>query len=109
MPETQTTHTYTDPRYLDGDPFEVAAKAVRQATDAAALLQRALADANVMARNAEMERQLYRGEEPNAADWPESPQGIRLAEAERAAVQVRAQLQVLERAVGFNPRHPPKE
>lgn len=109
MTETQTTYTYTDPRNFPGDPFEVASAALAQAAAAAKLLQKALDDANVMARNAEMERQLYRGEEPDAFAWESSALGRKLAALGDETAAIQRGLVPIQRAAGFNPRNPPKE
>lgn len=109
MSESQTTITYTDPRYFEGDPFEVADKAVAQAVAAAELSQRALADAEVMARNAELERQLYASGECDADTWPVGPQGRQYDALSKLLGELQSRLGLLRRAAAFNPRHPPQE
>lgn len=109
MSQTQTTITYTDPRYLEGDPFEVASKAVAQAIGAVELAKRALDDAQVMARNAELERQLYATNACDASGWDESPQGKQYAKQDAALANVQKSLHLLRKAAAFNPRKPPKE
>jgi hypothetical protein len=64
---------------------------------------------NLMARNAELERQLAFGVEGEelreaAAAWPESPQGRRLAELMEALDGAENTLKYLEPAVGFDPK-----
>jgi hypothetical protein len=105
--ESQQTSTYTDPRFFDGDPFEVAEKAVRQAEEAVELSQRALNDAEVMARNAEMERQLHATGECDAQAWPASAQGRQYDLIRARLDKNRKLLALLRRAAGFNPRQPP--
>lgn len=109
MPKTQTTYVYTDPRYFEGDPFEVADKATAQAAAALELSDRAVADADVMARNAELERHLYAGNDPDAVGWPASPQGRRFRALRGEIAQHLRELATLRRAASFNPRRPPRE
>lgn len=106
MSETQQTTTYTDPRFFDGDPFEVAFKAVRQAEEAVELSQRALDAAEVMARNAELERQLYVSDECDASTWPTSAQGRQYAIIRERVEKNRRILALLRQAAAFNPRKP---
>jgi hypothetical protein len=108
MSTTQTTITYTDPRYFEGDPFEVADQAVAQAEAAVELSQKALADAEVMARNAELERQLYAKGKCDAEGWPTSPQGRQYDTLGKLLDELRSRLGTLRRAACFNPRRPPK-
>lgn len=109
MSKTQTTYVYTDPRYFDGDPFEVADKAAAQASAAVELSARAVADADVMARNAELERQLYAGDDPDAKGWPASAQGRRFRALAGALASHVRELSTLRKAAGYNPRKPPRE
>jgi hypothetical protein len=104
MSESQQTITYTDPRFFDGEPFEVAEKAVRQAEEAVELSQRALNDAEVMARNAELERQLIVGDECDASTWPTSAQGRQYATIRERVEKNRRILALLRQAAAFNPR-----
>lgn len=108
MTPMQRTYTYTDPRYIDGDPFEVARAAVEQAGKLTGLAAKAVEDANVMARNAEMERRLYRDEDPNAEGWPDTAHGRQFAWTHEELAKASRRLRVLRDAVSFNPRHPPK-
>lgn len=105
---TQQTQSFTiaDPRTFDGDPFEVADRAVAQAEGLAKLLQRATDDALVMARNAEMERELMRGEEPRPLTWEEGPHGRRFQQVKDDIDTAISQLGVLRKAAGFNPKRP---
>jgi hypothetical protein len=98
----------SDPRDFDGDPFEVAERAARQSLALVDLLTDSLASADVMARNAEMERQLLRAEDADAPGWEGTPQGRQFKAAEQDVKNLRTRLGVLARAAGFNPRKPPK-
>lgn len=105
---THQTQTFSiaDPRTFDGDPFEVADRAVAQAEGLAKLLERAIEDARVMARNAEMERELMRNDEPAPIRWEDGPHGKRFENIrDRAQASVR-ELGVLRKAAGFNPKRP---
>lgn len=108
--QTQTTIVYTDPHYFDGDPYQVAEKAARQAGKLALLLDRALADADNLARNAALERCK---DEPEmvatAAEWDESAHARQFAWARGEAQKIVRRLAVLSKAVSFNPKNPPRE
>lgn len=105
--DTQTI-IVADPRTFDGNPYEVAYRACHQAAAIAGILQKSIADAEVMARNAEMERNLIDSEDPRAADWDDSPQGKRFAELSGHAQRSAQVLETLARAASYDPKHPPK-
>lgn len=94
----------TDPREFDGDPYEVAERACRQAEAVATLLEQCIEGANLMARNAQMERNLYDSDDAKAAEWEGSVQGQRFEALLEKAGIVKVSLKVLARAVAFNPR-----
>jgi hypothetical protein len=94
----------TDPRDFDGDPFEVAERACRQAEAVAAILERCLNGANLMARNAEMERNLLESDDAKAAGWEDSLQGRHFATLIADAQLAQRRLQMLAKATAFNPR-----
>jgi hypothetical protein len=98
------TFTITDPRDLDGDPYEVAAKAVAQAEALTMLTQNAVKDAFVMARNAEMERQILATGEPDAAAFEQGPHGRKFEAAIQALTEVITDMHLETRAAGFNPK-----
>lgn len=106
--DTTFIYTYTDPRYFDGDEFEVAAKAVEQAEESVRRAATAVEDANVMARNAEMTRNLWAGGDSRGNEWPESPQGKGFLDVAARLGFVLRRLAILKAAAGFNPRNPPK-
>lgn len=104
------TITITDPREFDGDPYQVAERAVAQIKGLMLLVAENLDAVDKMARNAELERLLSAGtndaEELRriAAAWPESPQGRTLSRAmERLEASVN-ELSLLEKAVAYNPK-----
>lgn len=94
----------TDPRCFEGDPFEVAERAAEQAEALTRLAMQAADDANIMARNAELERQIIRDEELDAAGWEDSPQGVRWKHITATLGELSKTMISLRRAAGFNPR-----
>ena len=103
------TITITDPREFDGDPYQVATRAVEQLKGILLLAAENLDAVDKMARNAELERLLSMQVDSQelrdqAHGWPESPQGRRLAGIlDRLELSVK-DLQGLEKAVGYNPK-----
>lgn len=100
------TFTIADPRTFDGDPFEVADRAAAQAEALASLLATSIHDAWVMARNAEMERQIIAGNDPDAAAFETGPHGKSFAAAEADVAKLVNKLSVLRKAAAFNPKGP---
>lgn len=98
--------TIQDPREFDGDPYQVAQRAIRQLHALVALSAEILEPTDLMARNAELERQLAFGNELGDAgkEWPESPQGRNLADVREMLGMAEARLTLLEQAVAFNPK-----
>lgn len=104
MTTSTGTFVVTDPRSFDGDPYEVATRAIRQAAAINEILLESLKGAALMARNAEMERNLYHDDDPKVAEWEGSPQGKQydaLIERTRDTIK---RLRLLEQAAGFDPR-----
>jgi hypothetical protein len=99
-----STFVVTDPRTFDGDPYEVAERAIRQAAAVNTILLDCLEKANLMARNAEMERNLHNDEDPRAGEWETTPQGARIQGLITAANNTEKTLNLLARAAGFDPR-----
>lgn len=98
--------TIQDPREFDGDPYQVASRAIQQMSGLVAVTLEVWEPTNLMARNAELERQLALGNNlvNPAAEWPESPQGSRLRYAHEELHKVLLTLRTLERAVAYNPK-----
>ncbi len=109
MPHTAKTFTVVDPTSLDGDCFEVAERALRQSAAVADVLLSTLPGARAMARNADMERQLYATGECDAAEFEDTAQARRLDAVAVAVRDAEAALGGLATAAGYNPRNPPKE
>ena len=103
------TFTVANPRDFDGNPFEVAERAVAQLEGLIAILAEAIPPAELMARNAEMTRRMDAGEEPEGDRWVETPQGRYWVRLATNVASLRAQLRVIKAAAGYDPRHPPKE
>lgn len=98
--------TIADPRTFDGNPYEVAERAVRQAEAVAKLLSETVESAKIMARNAEMERELTRGEDPLPVEWENGPHGRKFDEVGSAAAAAQKALKMLAQSAGFDPKRP---
>jgi hypothetical protein len=103
------TFTVADPRSMDGDPYEVAERAVRQAHGVALILSQMMDAVDKMACNAEMERAFAYHEEPRGSEWDESPQGRRFKQVREQIEATAKSLAVLAVAAGYNPKNPPKD
>lgn len=103
-----TTFTITDPREFDGDPFQVAQRAIQQSSALAAILTKSVEVAELMARNTELERALQvdkdRDLTPVAGGWPESPQGRQFRNVIQDIENAKTRLDVLMRAAAYNPK-----
>jgi hypothetical protein len=98
------TLVVTNPTEYDGDPYEVAERAVGQSLGVARSYLATLESARLMARNAELERQLVRDGSCDAVAWEDGAEGKRYAKLiEQTAAHVRT-LALLERVAGFNPK-----
>lgn len=98
----------TDPRDFDGNPYEVADRALAQVDGAIKAAEAALDAAFLMARNADMERNLALGRPPAGSEYAEGPQGRRLRSLGEQLTAIRVDLGMLRRAASFDPKHPPK-
>lgn len=107
MPHEPQKFVVTDPRSFDGNVYEVAQRAVAQLRALERLIELSLLPAEIMARNAELERQMTDGGEPDAPSWADSPQGRMFARIREQNQRVIKALDSLERAVSYDPRHPP--
>lgn len=112
MTQNETrTFTVADPRQFDGDPFEVAERACAQAQAVARVLAACIQSAEIMARNAEMSRNLAETrDDARATEWDSSTQAQKFRAQAEAAEEAERVLGQLSRAAGFNPKAPlPKE
>lgn len=100
MTDTSTTLTYHDPHGFEGEPHEAAAAAAEQASRVAGLSQLAVTDAENLARNAWMTRNLRAGESADAAGWESSHEGEQWALLLRLLAQLPAKLDELSEAAG---------
>jgi hypothetical protein len=100
--------TVTDPRNFDGTPYEVAARAVAQVEGALIAASHAADAAFLMARNAEMERNLALGLPPAGSEYGAGPQGRKFSQIADDLVTMRRTLSALTAAVAYDPKHPPK-
>jgi hypothetical protein len=100
--------TVTDPRTYEGNPYEVAERAVKQMESLLGLTLVALDGAELMARNAYMERNLSERKPAGGSEWPDSPEGRRWTKLKATLIAQRPGVRALGAAAGFDPRHPPK-
>jgi hypothetical protein len=108
--KSSITFTYHDPsKTFDGTPYEAAGKSVIQVDGVLKLLQKALIDTNVQARNAYMQRNLDLGEDANATGWENAPEAKVIAGLIQNTSKVRKRLPAILRAVSYDPNNPPKE
>jgi hypothetical protein len=109
MPKEPKTFTVADPATFDGDPFEVAQRAMEQARAVAGIFRFALEGALPMLRSAEMERQIYATGEADAEAFDTHAQARMIGAMVQDCAEVERMCGLLAKAAGFNPRHPPKE
>lgn len=110
MPQTPQTFTVADPRSFDGDPYEVAERAFLQAAAVATILAACIDNAAIMARNAQLERNLQETKnDARASEWEDSAQSRAINRNLHEARGLVRSLQAAAKAAGFNPKKPPKE
>lgn len=109
MPRQPRTFSVVDPRTMDGNPYDVAERAAKQAAGIAALLAQTIEEAELMIRNAELSRQLVFEQDPDPEAWANGPQAAKLKEAFASAEAIHRSLAALARAAGYDPLHPPKD
>lgn len=95
----------TDPRTYLGNPYEVAERAVEETKGLVRLVELSLEDANVMARNAYMQRRLTLGEASAGGDiWPFSAEGRKFGILALKVQDIAEELSVLARAAAYDPK-----
>jgi hypothetical protein len=101
-----TTFVVQDPRQFDGDPYQVAERAIQQLRGVLEQFEALLPATVLMVRNADLERTLALGNALGdvAKEWPESPQGRKLTEIEDQIAAVQKTLTRLQAAAAWNPR-----
>lgn len=95
----------TDPRTFDGTPYAVAERAMGQIIGLLGQTLDVMPETRKMVLNADLERQLAYGQEPNPHA---SVLTKKLLSIERQMADLRKQLEVIERAAVYDPKHPPR-
>lgn len=98
--------TIVDPRTFDGNPYEVAERAILQTTALLNLAVNSIDSTAMMALNSDLERQLALGEE---SDPTTSVLFRRLCGIQVQLSELARQLEVIRRAAVYDPKHPPTE
>lgn len=98
-----------DPRNMDGDCYQVAERAIQQVSDLLEITSDNLEAADLMVRNAELERQLATGTDAKtlraaATLWNKSPQGRIIAESLETLRNTGKRLSGLKKAASYNPK-----
>ena len=109
MPKDPKHFVVSDPATFDGNPYEVAERAMKQSGAVASVLDWTLDVAHNMLRSAEMERQIHETGHADAGAWDESAQARLLAKLREEAQKIEKMCATLEKAASFDPKHPPKE
>jgi hypothetical protein len=102
---THQTFAVTDPRNLDGNPYDVASSGVAQLSGILAIARDLLPATVIMVRNAEMERRMHRGEDPAAGNWDETAEGQRWKIVETQIAELVGRLAVLQKVAAYDPRN----
>lgn len=97
-----------DPRDFDGDPYEVAERAVAQLEGVLRVFEATVPATILMVRNAELERQIATGTDPSVPAYDESTQGRKWAALREQIDGLRKELALLRRVAAYNPRAPVK-
>jgi hypothetical protein len=100
--------TVADPRDFDGNPFEVAERAVAQIEGLLTIIDELVPASESMARNAEMTGRIDLGQPPDGDDWPTRPQGRQWKLLRDELEALRRRTKTLKLAAGFDPKHPPR-
>lgn len=100
------TITIQDPRNFDGDPYQVAERAIAQLGGVIKAAQDIYEPTMLMVRNADLERSLAADVplDEIAPSWPESPQGRSLSKIADDLGAIQLRLIALHKAAGYNPR-----
>jgi hypothetical protein len=109
MPREPKRFVVADPATFDGNPYEVADRALAQAAAVADVLTDALESAYPMLRSAEFERQLHSVGECSDEAFENSALAKRFNALHASIGDAKRTLRILRRAASFDPKHPPKE
>lgn len=102
-----TTLTYHDPsRCFDGTPYEAAGAAAEQAGNVILLAQLAVADTNIQARNAWMQRNLDKKLPANGEGWEDDPQAKALQNVLDDLITGHRKLKAIRAAASYDPKAP---
>lgn len=93
-----------DPRTFEGDPYEVADRAVRQAASLFFLAQQATQAARIMVRNAHLERQLAFEQECDPDEFEDSLVAKKIDTAISDTDATVKALEAVAKAAAFNPK-----
>lgn len=107
MPHSTRNFTVADPRDFDGNPYDVGARALAQLRGILQQVELSLPVTELMVRNAELERQMALDQDPDAVNWPTSPQGKKFYAVRVKLDDLKNELSAMERAASYDPRHPP--
>jgi hypothetical protein len=103
------TLTIIDPTEMDGNPYEVAGRSLRQVQGLLEYAESALDSSLPMVRNAWMSRNLVDTEEPGTPEeWDKSPINLRI---EALALEISKLIKSFEyviKAAEYDPKNPPK-
>lgn len=108
MPHSPKRIVVVDPREYDGDPFDAAGRGVQQLCALVQLTLDEMEPARILARNAELDRQIHRGEDPDGVGWDDTAEGRRWKVVSDRLETALKDLKVLYMTAGYNPRNPPK-
>lgn len=100
--------TIADPKLFDGNPFEVAERAVAQLEGVIDLARQLAPTAELMARNAEMTRRMDLDGQPEGDRWAETPQGRQWHALREELQRVDRRLMAMKAAASYDPKHPPR-
>ena len=103
-----TEVTFTDPRSFDGNPYDVAERAIAQCAGILKVYDQALEGAWLMTRNAEMERNLATQKPPAGDEFLDTPQGRQFVKLSELLKESNRILGVLQVAAAYDPKHPPR-
>lgn len=104
MPHDPLHFVVTDPRLADGNPYEVAERAVIQAAAVARILQQTTQTARIMARNAELDRQLLLEGNCDPQKFEDSVVAKKIDKVVEDAQDALKQLEIVAKAASFNPK-----
>lgn len=109
MPDRPSTQvlTYHDPsRCFDGTPYEAAGAAAEQASNVITLAQLAVADTNIQARNAWMQRNLDNKLPANGEGWEDDPQYRAIQAAAESLILAATKMRAIRVSASYDPKAP---